>query len=120
MATQNRKYAGAVTAMIALAERRWAPMRALRSSIAAAILWATLIAGAAAAPQTGSSQEVTTPPKLDELLTLLADPKVHQLLTLLADPKTGTGWRSSARQGGSAKAGWSRRRLACQFSNGTV
>jgi moderate conductance mechanosensitive channel len=52
------------------------------------ILSAILISGAAAAPQNGTSQDVTPPPALHELLALLADPKAHQLLILLADPKT--------------------------------
>jgi hypothetical protein len=42
---------------------------------------------AAAAPDNGSGQETTTPPKIHELLTLLAEPKIHGLLSLLADPK---------------------------------
>jgi small-conductance mechanosensitive channel len=54
------------------------------SCIAAIVLSVALMSGAAAAPP---AREVTTPPKLHELLTLLGDPKAHELLTLLADPK---------------------------------
>jgi hypothetical protein len=51
------------------------------------IVLSALMSVAAAAPHNGSSQEATTPPKIHELLKLLADPKIHELLTLIADRK---------------------------------
>jgi small-conductance mechanosensitive channel len=69
--------------MIAAAVRSWTSRRC----VAAIVLLVALMSGAAAAPRDGSSQEVATPPKLHQLLTLLADPNTHELLTLLADPK---------------------------------
>jgi moderate conductance mechanosensitive channel len=87
MATRDQQNPGGATAMIPVAERPWASRRAFRSCAAAIILSATLMSWAAAAPHDGSGQETTTPPKIHELLTLLAEPKIHGLLSLLADPK---------------------------------
>src|SRR6516164_3829654 len=87
MATHNQENPVAVTAMISVAERPWVLTRAFRSWVAAIILSATLMSGAAGAAHNGSRQEATTPPKIHELLTLLSDPKIHELLTLLAEPK---------------------------------
>ena len=91
MATHNQENPVAVTAMISVAERPWVLTRAFRSWVAAIILSATLMSGAAGAAHNGSRQEATTPPKIHELLTLLSDPKIHELLTLLAEPKV-QGW----------------------------
>ena len=49
----------------------------LRSCVAAIILSSMLMSGAAAA---GSGQDTATPPKIQELLILLADPKVQEWL----------------------------------------
>jgi hypothetical protein len=87
MATHDQQNPGGATAMIPVAERPWASRRAFRSCVAAIILSATLMSQAAATPHNGSGQETTTPPKIHELLTLLAEPKIHGLLSLLADPK---------------------------------
>jgi moderate conductance mechanosensitive channel len=87
MALDDRRKPGAVTAMISVAEHSWASTRSLRSCVLAIVLLVALTWGAAAAPHDGSSQEVMTPPKLHQLLTLLADPKTHELLTLLANRK---------------------------------
>jgi hypothetical protein len=86
MATHNQENLGAVTAIISVVERRWAPMRTLRTCVAAIILSAAVLSGAAAAPPNESSKEAATPPQIAELTALLADPKNRLLLTLLADP----------------------------------
>jgi moderate conductance mechanosensitive channel len=86
MATDDRDNPGVETGPIS--ERRWAAARGLRICVQAIVLSITLVAAAAGAPQNATGQAPTTPPKLHELLALLADPNAHQLLTLLADPKT--------------------------------
>jgi moderate conductance mechanosensitive channel len=73
--------------MTSVAERPRGSTRTLRSCLAAIILSATLTFEAAAAPDDGSNQEATAPPKMHELLTLLNDSKIHELLTLLSDRK---------------------------------
>ena len=85
MATYNHEKLGAMTPMIAVAERRWASMRALMTCVAAIILSTTLLSGAAAAPHgsaaSGSSgHELATPPEVAAFMTLLADPKVQKWL----------------------------------------
>ena len=84
MAMHSRENIGAITAMIGVAERPWAPMRGLRTWVAAIMLSATLLSGAAAAPPGSaaarSSGQVATPPQIAELMALLADPKVRDWL----------------------------------------
>ena len=84
MAIHSRENIGAITAMIGVAERPWAPMRGLRTWVAAIMLSATLLSGAAAAPPGSaaarSSGQVATPPQIAELMALLADPKVRDWL----------------------------------------
>jgi hypothetical protein len=69
-----------------------AVLRATAIFLIAVIFSTVPISGIFAAPSTGSggasspSQEATTPPKIHDLVTLLADPKIPKLLTLLADP----------------------------------
>jgi moderate conductance mechanosensitive channel len=85
MATYDREKIGAVTTMISVAERPWASMRALSTSIAAIFLSAVLLSGAAAAPHgsaaNGSSgHEAATPPEIAEFMALLANPKIQKWL----------------------------------------
>src|SRR6516225_581094 len=91
MATHNQENPVAVTAMISVAERPWVLTRAFRSWVAAIILSATLMSGAAGAAHNGSRQEATTPPKIHELLTLLSDPKIQELLEKQGEAKAVAG-----------------------------
>jgi moderate conductance mechanosensitive channel len=117
MATHDQENPGGATATLPVAQRPWVAMRALWicaiiaalgigyavPAIAQQLLGAPGSTGfkfstsvpppAVAAPDVAGPEKVETPvgtsppPKIHELLTLLADPKNHQVLTLLADPK---------------------------------
>jgi moderate conductance mechanosensitive channel len=80
MAKQDQENLGVMTPIISIAERPRASMRALRTCVAAIILSAALLSGAAAATSKGPSQEAAIPPQVTELIALLADPKVRDWL----------------------------------------
>src|SRR6266481_2470949 len=86
MTTNDHGKLRAMTMMISLAERPWAPMRALRTCVAAIFLSAALLSGAAAATPKGpggassASGEAATPPEIAEFMALLANPKVQKWL----------------------------------------
>src|SRR5271170_5843776 len=110
METHDRENPGAATATVSVAQRPWAMRASCICAIIAALgtgyatpSIAQQLPGASAPtefkfstpmpPGVASPDKVETrsgtppPPKIHELLTLLADPKSHQVLTLLADPK---------------------------------
>jgi hypothetical protein len=78
MAASDQDNLGFVTAMLSAA--KLPPAAALKGWIAAIMLSAVLMSGAAAAPNKGSSQEATTAPKIAAFMTLLADPEVQKWL----------------------------------------
>jgi moderate conductance mechanosensitive channel len=86
MTTYDHGKLAAVTKMICIAERRWVSMRALRIGVAAIILSAGLLSGAAAATHKGSggsssaSEDEATSPQVAEFIALLGDPKVQKWL----------------------------------------
>lgn len=75
----------------------------MRGCLAATILFATLVAGPAAAPalaanQSPAASEEKTPPQIQQLLTLLADPKVEAWLKQQNEAKAAAGSPQTAEQ----------------------